>query len=429
MIRWGIIIYCCFAWVFLSLELNAQTDDYVVDDPMLFEDYIYHPNIKTVLLHQLGDALSYPIIELQSGQQLKLTFDDLSPEGSDYRYTFIHCTHDWQESDIDAFDYIEGFTEGDLWQYDYSFNTDQDYTHYELLMPNEHLQFKISGNYLLKVYRVGEEDRPAFTRRLMVYEKKTEILPKLYNAITQNLFLTHQRLEFQLGFGRLPTVNPYSDIKITVLQNGRWDNALQKIPPTTVLGKTAYYRHTDLTMFRGNQEFRYFDIKSLALLSDRVKNITKDKHISLRTDQIRENKDYRRLYDINGKYVIGIFESKMDEIDSDYVWVHFSLEAAQPIENGNVYILGALTDWRAQREAQMTYNYDRAAYEGKLFLKQGYYNYMYAVKRDGEVKTDESILEGSYYLAENDYLILVYFRPFNELYDNLVGAVLFNTLK
>ena len=42
------------------------------------------------------------------------------------------------------------------------------------------------------------------------------------------------------------------------------------------------------------------------------------------------------------------------------------------------YILGELTNWYITPYNKLNYNYEKRAYETTLYLKQGYYSYLYA---------------------------------------------------
>ena len=100
-----------------------------------------------------------------------------------------------------------------------------------------------------------------------------------------------------------------------------------------------------------------------------------------------------------------------------------------PVIDANIYIYGALTDWQTDKNAVMTYNYEHKAYEGSLLLKQGYYNYCYALKENDKPMIDISYIEGSHYETENDYAIFVYHHPFNLRYDRLIGMQVINSVR
>ena len=76
----------------------------------------------------------------------------------------------------------------------------------------------------------------------------------------------------------------------------------------------------------------------------------------------------------------------------------------------------------------MTFDAAGTKYFNSLFLKQGVYDYTY-VWVDKTGKPDINALEGSYFETENDYQILVYYRPSGSRWEELVGYRLLNSLK
>ena len=60
-------------------------------------------------------------------------------------------------------------------------------------------------------------------------------------------------------------------------------------------------------------------------------------------------------------------------------------------------------------------------YEKKIQLKQGYYNYSYAVYDSLTNFVDIQHIEGSHYQTKNDYFIYVYYKQINDSYDQLIG--------
>ena len=79
----------------------------------------------------------------------------------------------------------------------------------------------------------------------------------------------------------------------------------------------------------------------------------------------------------------------------------------------------------------MTYNADKGVYEKTLYLKQGYYSYIYVTKDLNDpnsiAKTEQT--EGDYWETENDYTVLIYFRSLSGRHDELVGVTSLNSLK
>ena len=74
-----------------STSIWAQDDDYVNDNQLRYEDYIYKPNIKSAQLYESTWEFSAPLIKFNSGEQLRLSLDDLDGEQKQYSLSVIHC--------------------------------------------------------------------------------------------------------------------------------------------------------------------------------------------------------------------------------------------------------------------------------------------------------------------------------------------------
>jgi hypothetical protein len=129
---------------------------------------------------------------------------------------------------------------------------------------------------------------------------------------------------------------------------------------------------------------------------------------------------------VDGKMLFGNREFGNSIVNADYTWVDFELRTGE--EQGSVYILGGLTDWQLQDDARMRYDQERQAYTARMLLKQGYYNYHYALKRPNSQTADASYFEGSHFATGNTYDILIYYRPPGSRADLLIGyeEVFFN---
>ena len=113
----------------------------------------YKPQVQTVLLYADDNQLNDPIIPLEDMiGRLTLSFDVIDGEGEVLNYTFIHCSHDWQPTDIQRIQYASGYDSDRLDNYAFSRNTLIDYVNYQLQFPTEDMMPIVSGNYLLVVY-------------------------------------------------------------------------------------------------------------------------------------------------------------------------------------------------------------------------------------------------------------------------------------
>ncbi len=94
------------------------------------ENQILDPDVCTAQLHLATSVLSQPIVNLQTMPHvLVLEFDHMGDQLKDYKYTIVHCNSDWQPSELDDNEYIDGFTEDRINSIENSFNTLTQYTH------------------------------------------------------------------------------------------------------------------------------------------------------------------------------------------------------------------------------------------------------------------------------------------------------------
>ncbi|MGB1241682.1 MAG: DUF5103 domain-containing protein [Chitinophagales bacterium] len=418
-----------------QLSADSSNIDYYYPNILKYEDAVYKENIRTVLFHVKDQKLTPAIIPLSGGLQLALTFDELGEEVNYYSYQLILCNADWTPSSLDSFDYVDGFIEQDISDYRFSLNTFQPYTQYRLMIPNESMGVTKSGNYLLKIYRSGDEEDLVLTRRMVVYENYITIKGRFLNPTLTAVLKTHQRLDFSVVYEGLNIVNPIAELDVVVLQNGRWDNALMGLKPTFMHVDELIYNFANRNLFEAGNEFRYADFRSMRYRSERVKNLEEDKklrekHVYLKTDEVRTRDGIRlriNYLDFNGRYQIGVQDGLFNYLDADYAFVHFNLPFEEPLTDGNIYVFGGFTDWEVMPRYQMKYNYEQKAYQACLYLKQGFYNYQYVLLEDGNPVPKAAPFEGNYYKTENDYIILVYHRKFGARYDRLIGIKTLNS--
>jgi len=417
------------------MPLMAQETDTVPDyfdaDFLRFENHIYNKNIHSVQITRSDNLLSMPIIDINSGNQLLLSFDDLVDESNDYYYKIIHCNSNWEDSRLSYYDYMEGFEENQISDFQFSFNTFQNYCHYNLLLPNNDVQFTISGNYLIKVYEEGNENKPAFTYRFMLYEQLVRIEAEAKRSTIIDEMNSHQEIDFNI-YSQITINNPFQDLKVVITQNGRWDNCIDNLKPKFVRNNELIYDHESINSFEAGNEFRFFNCKDVEFRSQGIERIRYEKpwfYFDLQKDERKRFKIYYFDKDLNGKYKIDMANARDTAIEADYVFVNFSLDYSAPVVNGNIYVFGAISDWGFGTKNKMKYNYNKKCYELTMLLKQGYYNYSYAFLKDGKNAANIAYIEENHYETENDYQIYVYLKENSSRYEKLIGYTVINSLK
>lgn len=414
----------------LESATDTVSDDYYGDNSIRYENYVYKPNIKSVQLYDESFELSQPLLALGSTEKLKLAFDDLDADLKSYSYTVIHCNANWEPSDLVPAEYIDGFADNNINDYRYSLNTLQKFTHYSATFPNNTMRITKTGNYILKVYADSDPNNLVLTRRFMIHQNRLNIISRVTQASIIEERNYKQELDFTIDHTGYDIKNPYNDLTIVMTQNNRWDNAKTGFRPQFVKDNELVYGNDDLNIFPGGNEFRYFDIKSLRFHTEFVFSVKADSlgnHVELYKDEKRSYKRYSTYTEMNGNYFIKVQEGTNSEVEADYCYVKFFVPYTDPLLDGNLYVFGAFNDWRCNKENLMHYNKTRLGYECTLYLKQGLYNYEYVFMKDGSTVADETLIEGSHYETENDYMIYVYHRQQGTFYDQLIGVKRLNS--
>lgn len=407
----------------LSFACKANEGDTVIYD-RVYKDYIY-----TVLLHPVGFEPTLPIIELGSTQKLQLSFDDLENDNKFYTYTLIHCNADWTPSQLLYTQYIKGMPYEYINEYHFSLNARKTYTNYRLVFPGENITPIKSGNYIIKVYDNDDPNDIVLTKRFMVVEKLIAASPTVIRSTDPEFRNAKHEVDFTLDVSKMNVTDPYNQVKPVLLQNERWDNAITTLKPLYVNNGKLTYDYYDKNTFNGGNEFRYVDTRNVRLANDRVYKIAYEEdgqyHFYMLDDLNRMVNRYYAIDDINGKFFIRLIGGVDNYSEADYVWVHFSLKCNVPAD-GDVYVFGLLSNWQIQPRFKLTYNASTGSYEGAVMLKQGYYNYEYAVVKNGVV--DDTYYEGNHYETEDVYHLLVYIRAFGDRADRLVAVERFNSI-
>lgn len=376
-------------------------------------------NIASLQVVAGNNWLSMPIATL-NGEAINISFDDLTHEYHRYAYRLQHCEADWSVSEgIFESDYCEGFADGStIDDIEESLNTNTLYTHYRLSIPNENCRIKMSGNYRLTVYDENEGDT-IFTACFMVVEP----LVKTSMAVTTNTDIdtnkAHQQVAAEINYSALGITNPNTELYTVVMQNGRWSTARINAAPQYQTGSGLRWEHNRDYIFNGGNEFHKFEILDVTHPTLGIENVSwdgKNYHAQIWTDRPRPSYVYDE--DTNGSFYIRNSDNIENDRISEYVTVHFRLQAPQ--QNGRVFVNGVWTNDRFIPRYEMTYNEQTKLYEAYIPLKQGYYSYQYLTMCDDDTLHPVST-EGNFYQTENSYQMLIYYKGIGQRTYRLVG--------
>jgi len=400
----------------LCLSLMAQTT---------YRTEIFQPNIKTLQIGVVGAKLGLPIMELNASGVLQVSFDEMSREAHSYSYKVIHCNADWTPSSLNSSEYLSGFTTANITDYVTSLNTTYLYTHYTFLLPTNDMGFKISGNYVAIVYEDNKVDSPIAQACFNIVDPHVNISATVRGNTDTELSGRLQQLDFEVALNGYAVRDANEEIKVVVRQNNRIDNQVTELKPTYFTSSSLQYINNKGLIFDGGNEYHRFDISSVYAAGEGVSNIrftTPHYEATLYDNKIQASKSYQYDLDVNGKFIINMQNAQDDNMEADYMLVHFNLPAKQPFFDGQLYLGGEFNYNQLNGDVRLKYDGKTESYVQSVLLKQGGYNYQYWFVPKGETRATTERVDGNYWQTKNEYTIYVYHRPWGERYDKLVGV-------
>lgn len=377
-------------------------------------------NIKTVTFVQNGQN-TVPVFSL--GDLFELQFDDLFGNEANYFYTITHCNYDWKPSQLAKAEYLNGFDDQRIQNYTNSLNALQLYSHYKLTIPNKFTQLRVSGNYVLKI--LDDDKKVVFTRKFIVYENLVSVPLQVKRARDVSVLNLKQNLEFSIKSASILFQSPLQNIKVLLLQNGRFDNAIKTIKPMFTIGNDLIYKYDKETQFWAGNEYMFFENKDIRAANNNIARVDSNQggvyNSYLYTNEARGNKPYTYFPDFNGNFIINDIGAERNEIEADYAWVFFTLSAPNYFGKKSIYVNGMFNNYATTDENKMDYNEKKGVYEKAIMIKQGFTNYQYLIS-DGNGNLDqENAVDGNFAVTENNYLVLVYYKENNQRYDRVIG--------
>lgn len=407
----------CITLIGSILSLSAQP----------FATQPLSPEVRSLQVEVVDRWLSPPVIPLEGNEEIEIRFDRMAQDDNDYRYSLTHCNADWTPSGLSTMEYMVGFNHNDVDYWDYSFNTFASYTHYSIILPNEDVQFRVSGNYVVTVFPDNDPHTPILYACFSVYENGVQVNATATSITDIGHNTEYQQVEAQVNYAHYPLQNPHTDLRMYISQNGRSDNEVVVTNPLYVRGNIIAYEHNRDMIFEAGNEYRRFEMASVRYAGVGIAGIrlvTPLYHASLNTDTPRAKGSYRYDETQHGRYLVRESGATDSNLEADYFVVHFALDMDTPLLDGSIYLNGDFTYNTLDDAYKMVYNYDTRQYENQLLLKQGAYNYQYLYVPHGGGKPTTKRIEGNFYETTNDYLVKVFYRPFGERYDRLIGITL-----
>lgn len=378
------------------------------------------PNyIKTITFKGSQQESQLPVLRL--GEPLFLEFDALNGKEEDYYYVIEHFNFDWMPSPLVKSEYLRGFDNQRILDYENSFNTYQIYSHYRLRIPNAQTRGILkTGNYIISIW--NDHDEMVFSRKFMVYEEAVNVGVSIKRSRDVKFIEEKQTVDIVIANNNFNFNNPTETVKTLIIQNNNLNTAIDDLKPQYVLGNELTYRYVSESSFWAGNEYLFFENKDVRAANVGVQFIDLKEiyHNYLFVNNSRANQPYTYNPDINGNFVITAVDTENVSIEADYTMNHFALQYYLLKQGQRLYVYGNYNNYALERENELNYNPETNLYEGAIRMKQGFYNYKYVlVEKDGTL--DEGAISGNFWQTENNYKVLVYYKDLGARYDRLIG--------
>ena len=339
-------------------------------------DKLYARNIRSPKLQI--DNKDYPIWILNKSQNLIFNFDILGEEKKDYQISIIRCDINWEAS-------LQTIYEGALTRQ----SIQNLYDSYNLELTNTTLAVKESGNYLIIVF-AKYEAQPIISKRFLVSEDRLNITGRITRPVSYEYKNRYQAVQYKIALENFKTNDPFEDFETVIVQNWQWQNKIHNFSPSIIQDNTLIYDYPKKNFFGGGKPFRQITIRNKGLQIN---------------DEPRSFKKYKNSTDKHGLFSI--------KENANYIKTIFNLNMASPLNNNeHIYIYGELSNWNLNPDFELKYDSTAKHYTASILLKEGIYDYQYALIQDGKT-IDLNFIEGNSSLTTNKYHILVYHKLVN----------------
>ena len=385
----------------------------------LDEIVIDHSDVFTVQLHAGEKETSLPIVEIGSGLQLRLAFDLVEGESRPLTAYFYHADRDWNR-DLTAGEVLTGFYQDEILDYRSSGSTILPYVHYEYTFPNRSIDFKVSGNFVVRVSEQGREDDALFERRFFVTEQATSVEMRLDQFMLPGSRSTSIRPFLRF---RPPTSNTsVFDYSACFIRNAELRSISCIDRPTLDVQPDITFATEPESSFKPAPATFFVNISELRT-GGRIERVNQQSipwRVEIEPDNARFPGTQLAPF-INGKTVIREANKFLNEPDyaAEYVNAVFRFipPDGAPL-NAPVFLTGSFNNWTADNRYALVWDETSSWYHGRYLVKQGHYAYSYL---SGDPRLSEAMNVGLPQL-ENMFTGLVYHHDLFSQTDRLIAV-------
>lgn len=376
-------------------------------------------SIKGVEFYRKEYLGSPPVIRLNTSDRLILKFDELSSLSGQFSVRFTHHNQDWTDSGLAEIWIFEGVNDQTILGGELNRQSRPNYYSYAYEFPNREIDFLVSGNYMITVsdYNSGTE---LFSLPFFVTENKGELQPTtetVFNAgplgaamdQLSGTYIYPDFIEF-----------PQFDLSYQFAQNRFWVTAVAPNQTNFIQPGSTSFRTTRDQLFPAYPEFNTLDLRQLNLQNPQIfayERAEIPEKVILRNDYFNFSSDVRTITETG-------FGRPINTILASYLSVEFRYETQGALpRNSEIYLVGDFNQWTISANYKLQFDSNLGLFTTTALVKQGLYNYSYAIVEDGEINILRNL--ESLNKKPQEYASFVYYTDPQLQYDRLLSTRIF----
>lgn len=378
------------------------------------------PVLKSLQYYVNKNTKMLPVLKMNSGDKLTITFDIEAPNEPSFNIKFKFCDAQWEPYDNLL---LEGIGENVL----YNINVERlpittegaDYFVSEKF-PNRNVKFNNSGKWMFFITDSFDEDIIYDWGKFYVVENSVNLNLDIQDWRREGMISSNNAndrvLNFKTKFAISDSLEPFRIDHVEIIKN--WEIDYPKILEKDSFSRNRIYEWDGSNNF----EFGLLDLEP----GNEYRQVNLNdwnKYEFPITRANFEGIEYSRFYKLGSKDLNGAFNlmNRKNEY-SDYLIATFEFRPPEKIYE-DVFVVGAFTNWDVMPWFKM--EEEKELYSISLELKRGIYDYQYVtgtIENEKVTNIDWRTFEGNFWETENVYSVFLYYKSPNKgEYDKIIG--------
>ena len=377
--------------------------------------YCQEKNIKSIELFDLKSGKKKLIFDIND--DIVLSFDHLTSVAQNFYLEIEHNDYRWNKSKIRKNEFLNGYDNVRIKNYQNSYNTIQEYINYQFNLSNNEFKIKKSGNYNIVVN--DNYGNLIFNEKLIITGKNSTGIIEITRTDNLNYTESSHQLKVTIPCDNCQINSNQYDYVMVIYKNNDLTNPLVLYKPDYSIAGNFIY---DNLIFDAGLEYLNFDNSKILNSSSEIMEVKiNNNYETILYPDVLENK-YSLEDDLNGNFKT-YSNTNNPRNESEYSLVHFKLSSKNlninPLKN-DVFIVGDFN--RHQIGDRFKLNFEYKYLEKKILLKQGFYNYKYVIN---DSKNDIK----NFWQTENNYTAILYKKDRLDGYFKIISVASKNSSK